>query len=97
MYVLNMTYIFVWSLGRTYFIIFFKQSNATEPVRGESVCPKMGIDCIPNGTLKKYPAYMPHISFWNAINSHFWTHGLTSHWFRQIAVVSGTHFWQSFA
>ena len=28
MYVLNMTYIFVWSLGRTYFIIFFKQSSA---------------------------------------------------------------------
>ena len=67
MYVLNMTYIFVWSLGRTYFIIFFlKQSSArnvfqTEPVRGESVCLKMGIGCIPNGTLKNYPAYMPHI------------------------------------
>ena len=71
MYVLNMTYIFVWSLGRTYFIIFLSKSlpemcsryngNLSEPVRGESVCPKMGIDCIPNGILKKYPAYMPHI------------------------------------
>ena len=49
-----------------FYHLFFKQSSArnvfqTEPVRGESVCLKMGIGCIPNGTLKNYPAYMPHI------------------------------------
>ena len=78
MYILNDTYIFVRPLGRTNFInSFFKAKlcqkrvpetllyllRQSEWVHGESVIPKMGTDCIPNGRLKKYAAKRPHISF----------------------------------